>query len=97
MEKKQSKLQSIIAQRLLDFSRERGLSQRHLANLLGVQVGYTNKILQGQANLTISTIEDFGARLNIDLLSESPPTWDILIEELSANKDRSTDRSFSFN
>jgi ribosome-binding protein aMBF1 (putative translation factor) len=60
---------SKIALRILRALRERDMSQRDLAEKMGVSPQYINKILKGSENLSLETISTFGKALSIDLFS----------------------------
>ena len=72
MDELRSKLDR-IARVLSNYCKNNGLSQRDLAEKLEKEVSYVNKVLQGEANLTLRTIVEFEMKLGIDLLK--PPMW----------------------
>jgi len=58
-----------IALKILRTLRERGMTQKDLAEKMGVSPQYINKILKGSENLSLETISAFGKVLSIDLFS----------------------------
>ena len=61
----------MIARILDDYMRRNGLTQRELADKLDKQVSYVNKVLKGQAMLTLNTIVELEEKLGLPLLN--PP------------------------
>jgi transcriptional regulator with XRE-family HTH domain len=50
------KMRGLIAERVKELLKERGLTQRAFAKMIGMQESYVSKILSGDANLSIATI-----------------------------------------
>lgn len=58
---------SIIAFRILSILEQRGMTQRDLAAKMGKSPQWINKIVKGQQNLTIGTLKELEAALDIPL------------------------------
>lgn len=54
-----------------------GMTQKHLAELIGVSPQYISKILKGQENLTLETISKLEAALDIQLLKIEDESFNI--------------------
>jgi transcriptional regulator with XRE-family HTH domain len=57
-----------IAVKILRTLRERNMTQKDLAELLGLTPQYVNKIVKGAENLSLETISKIGNALNISLI-----------------------------
>ena len=93
MEQLKTKLDS-IAELLSAYAAKNGLTQRELASKLDKEVSYVNKVLQGEANLTLRTITEFEDKLGLQLLR--PPKWQELSAISGADQGRSEDRLLFF-
>lgn len=58
-----------IALNILRALRERGMTQKELAEKMSVSPQYINKVLKGSENLSLETVAAFGKVLSIDLFS----------------------------
>jgi ribosome-binding protein aMBF1 (putative translation factor) len=63
------KKSAIIALRVLTALKAQKLSQKDLAERMGVSPQQINKIVQGQENLTLETIANLEIALGIELIS----------------------------
>lgn len=59
-----------IALKVLGELRHRGMTQRELAEKMGMSAQQVNKIVKGQENLTLETIDKLERALNIQLLHD---------------------------
>jgi ribosome-binding protein aMBF1 (putative translation factor) len=66
--KLQDNIQRAVAFALQDYMRRKGISQRALARLLNKESSYINRIVSGKVNLTLQTIEELEAALEITLV-----------------------------
>jgi ribosome-binding protein aMBF1 (putative translation factor) len=60
-----------IAVSVLSTLRSRGLTQKDLAERMGVSPQQVNKIVKGQENLTLETISKLESILGIDIIESS--------------------------
>jgi transcriptional regulator with XRE-family HTH domain len=58
-----------VAIKLNRILRQKGMKQKHLAELLGVSAQQVNKILKGRENLTLDTIERIESAIGVDLIT----------------------------
>lgn len=63
-----------IAVRVLDALRTKGMTQKDLAEKMGVSPQFVNKIIKGQENLSLETITKLGAALGIKLIEVASET-----------------------
>lgn len=64
------KKSAFIALRVLEALRQQGLTQRELAVRMNVSAQQVNKIVRGQENLTMDTLDKLERALNIRLLHD---------------------------
>ncbi len=57
-----------IAVRVLDALKSKGMTQKELADKMGVSPQFINKIVKGQENLSLETITKIGSALGIKLI-----------------------------
>lgn len=62
-----------IAIRVLDILRSKGMTQKDLANKMGVSPQFINKIVKGQENLSLETIAKLSHVLGIPLIEVTAP------------------------
>lgn len=63
------KVSAAIAVKILASLKTKGLSQRELAERMGVSPQQVNKIVKGQENLTLETISKIEAVLGINIIA----------------------------
>ena len=64
------KRSAVIALRILRELRHKGLTQRDLAERMGVSAQQVNKIVKGQENMTLDTLDRLEKALSIHLLHD---------------------------
>lgn len=60
---------ALIAVKILSAIRNKSVSQKELAEAIGVTPHYINKVLKGRENLTLATISRLERALSISLIS----------------------------
>lgn len=75
----------MIAHRILQCLKQKGISQRELAKQLGVSPQALTKIVKGRRNLTLSTIRKIEKALEIDLINIVPPVTTTLSPSIKTN------------
>ncbi len=68
IEQRLEKRRELIAQRLRDALKTKGLTQRQFATLAGMTVSYVNRVLQAESDLTMRTIANLEEVLGFDLI-----------------------------
>ena len=58
-----------IAMMMLDKMEELGMTQKHLAELMGCSQQYVSKVLKGQENLSLETLAKIERCLHISILN----------------------------
>jgi antitoxin component HigA of HigAB toxin-antitoxin module len=61
-----------IAMRMLDRMEELGMTQKHLAELMGCSQQYVSRILKGKENLSLETLSKIECALDIRILQMVP-------------------------
>jgi antitoxin component HigA of HigAB toxin-antitoxin module len=61
-----------IAMRMLDRMEELGMTQKHLAELMGCSQQYVSRILKGKENLSLETLSKIECTLDIRILQMVP-------------------------
>jgi antitoxin component HigA of HigAB toxin-antitoxin module len=59
-----------IAMRMLDRMEELGMTQKHLAELMGCSQQYVSRILKGKENLSLETLSKIECALDISILQK---------------------------
>lgn len=60
-----------VAVQVLESLRSRGMTQRELAEIMGISAQQVNKIIKGQENLTLETIDKLEQALGIQLMGNA--------------------------
>jgi transcriptional regulator with XRE-family HTH domain len=75
-----------IAVRVLDTLQAKGMTQKELADKMGVSPQFVNKVVKGQENLSLETIAKLSRALGVSLIEvpESEETADIVFSTQQA-------------